>query len=227
MLSGGTWSSPGFGAEGDVGSEPAWREPWQEKARSGPAVLTKVRRWPSKRSAPGTRGWPRRWVVALWMGLSVFTTGPTSVRRLLRCWSADDRRRLQQVFEASEVGGGLPLEQPRHQRLQGSQPTEQVDLDHLGEAAAWRAGRLDQPRSSQLLLPIVGMPVEQAAGLDPVDAGVGAEAQSQQPSVSWVVTPTWAGPGRDGCIWRTPARQLGSLPLRSRPHRPRPGRRAD
>src|SRR5215212_396713 len=41
--------------------------------------------------------------------------------------------------------------------------------------------RLHQPSSSQLLLPIMGMPFEQAAGLDPVDAGVGAEAQSQQP----------------------------------------------
>jgi hypothetical protein len=29
--------------------------------------------------------------------------------------------------------------------------------------------------------------------------------------VTWVVTPTWAGPGRDGCIWMTPARQLVSL----------------
>jgi hypothetical protein len=31
-------------------------------------------------------------------------------------------------------------------------------------------------------------------------------------SSSWVVTPTWAGPGTDGRIWVTAARQLVSLP---------------
>jgi len=70
---------------------------------------------------------------------------------------ADERRRLQPVFEASEVGGGLPVQQPRHQRLQRLQQTEQTDLQHLGEAAAAQAGRPHQPSSSQLLLPILGM----------------------------------------------------------------------
>jgi hypothetical protein len=115
-------------------------------------------------------------------------------------------------LEVARFGVSRRGEHPAHQRLQRSRQTEQSDLDHLGEAAGAQAGRLHQPRSSQLLLPILGMPGEQASGLDPVDAGVGAESSPSSRSSSWVVTPTWAGPGRDGCIWPTPARQLVSLP---------------
>ena len=107
---------------------------------------------------------------------------------------------------------GLPLEQPGHHRLQDPRRAEQAALRHLGEAAAGRADRLHQAGAFQLLLPVVGPPPESVSGLDPVDGGVGAEGQAEQAQSSWVVTPSWAGPGWDGRIWVTPARQLGSLP---------------
>ena len=77
-----------------------------------------------------------------------------------------DGRGLQQVLEAIQVAGSLPLEQPGHQRLQDSGRAEQAALHHLGEPAAGRAARLHQPRAVQLLLPVVGAPLQQAPGLD-------------------------------------------------------------
>jgi hypothetical protein len=38
-----------------------------------------------------------------------------------------------------------------------------------------------RPGAFQALLPVVGVPLEAASGLDPVDGGVGAKAQAQQP----------------------------------------------
>jgi hypothetical protein len=101
MPSGGTWSSPGFEAEG-VASNPAWREPSQHKARKtgradeGPALAFEM-------ISTGTRGWPRRWMVACVDRSSALTKGSPSGCRLLRCWSADDWRRLQPVFKPSKV----------------------------------------------------------------------------------------------------------------------------
>jgi hypothetical protein len=152
--------------------------------------------------------------------------GPASGRRLLRCWcplmtggvsSRCLRRRRSPV--------ACRWSSRATQRLQRSQQTEQTDLDHLGEAAAALAGRLHQPRPSQLLLPILGMPGEQASGLDPVDAGVGAEGQSQQPQclVGGDADLGRSGPRRCICGHR-PA---SCCRCRSRPPTPRPDLRTD
>jgi hypothetical protein len=131
--------------------------------------------------------------------------------RLLRRGPADGRD-LQQVLEPTQVGGGPPSEQPGHQRSKRLQRAEQATLHHLIEPAAGRAGRLNQAGASQLLLPIPGLPLEQAPRLDPVDAASVRKLMPTGRSNSRVVTPSWPGPGCDGRIWVTPPRQLGSLP---------------
>jgi hypothetical protein len=60
----------------------------------------------------------------------------------------------------------------------GRNRPEEVALYHLGEPAAGQADRLHQPGAFQALLPVVGVPLEAASGLDPVDGGVGAEAHA-------------------------------------------------
>jgi hypothetical protein len=106
-----------------------------------------------------------------------------------------------------QVGATLPPEWPGDQRPTRPQPTEHAALDHLGAPAAGPAGRRHQPRARQLFLPVVGWPLQQAPGLDAVNGGVAAEHHAPNPSSSWVLTPTWAEPGTEGRIWRTPARQ--------------------
>jgi hypothetical protein len=119
---------------------------------------------------------------------------------------------LQQVFEPSQVGGGLPLEQPGNQWPERPREPEQATLDHLGKACAGRAGRLDPAGARQLLLPVVGAPwSRRPASTWSMVASV-RKGRPTSRSRSWVVTPTWAGPGTDGRIWVTAARQLGSLP---------------
>ena len=72
------------------------------------------------------------------------------------------------------------------------------------------SGRPAPPAESpQLLLPVVGWPLQQAPGLDTVDVASLRNVMPPSLSSSWVVTPIWAGPGMEGASGGRPQASRG------------------